>query len=272
MPGAKPCPTRSEVESAVSVQFERVARRFGAGSAGELVVLDGLDLAVEAGSFTVLLGPSGCGKSTLLRLAAGLDEPEQGRVRLTVDGTERSPVGGPTGFVFQEAHLLPWRTLAENVALPFELAGRPGGEDPARAVNEALERVGLGAFGARMPHELSGGMKMRGSLARALVCAPRLFLLDEPFGALDELTRLRLDDELRRLAKELRMTVLFVTHSIQEAAYLADRVIVFSPRPARVVGDFASPFAPVRREELRFSEPFARFVGSLHDALVRGGA
>jgi NitT/TauT family transport system ATP-binding protein len=113
---------------------------------------------------------------------------------------------------------------------------------------------------------------MRGSLARALVQTPRLFLLDEPFGALDELTRLRLDDELRRLAKELRMTVLFVTHSIQEAAYLADRVIVFSPRPARIVGDFASPFAQVRREELRFSEPFARFVGRLHDALVQGGA
>jgi NitT/TauT family transport system ATP-binding protein len=115
-------------------------------------------------------------------------------------------------------------------------------------------------------------MKMRGSLARALVCAPRLFLLDEPFGALDELTRVRLDDELRCLAKALHMTVLFVTHSIQEAAYLADRVIVFSPRPARVVGDFASPFPSARHEELRFSEPFASFVGSLHDALVRGGA
>lgn len=247
-------------------------RRFGTGPVGEdLVVLDGLDLMVEAGSFTVLLGPSGCGKSTLLRLAAGLDTPERGTVRLVIDGSERSPVGGPTGFVFQEAHLLPWRTLAENVALPFELAATAAG-DRDRAVREALERVGLSGFEARMPHELSGGMKMRGSLARALVQTPRLFLLDEPFGALDELTRLRLDDELRRLAKELRMTVLFVTHSIQEAAYLADRVIVFSPRPARIVGDFASPFAQVRREELRFSEPFARFVGSLHDALVRGGA
>jgi NitT/TauT family transport system ATP-binding protein len=220
----------------------------------------------------VLLGPSGCGKSTLLRLAAGLDAPEAGRVRLTVDGAERSPAGGPTGFVFQEAQLLPWRTLAENVALPLDLGAATGVEDRARAVHEALERVGLAAFAERMPHELSGGMKMRGSLARALVRAPRLFLLDEPFGALDELTRLRLDDELRRLAKELRMTVLFVTHSIQEAAYLADRVLVFSPRPARIVGDFASPFTEERREDLRFSEPFARFVGSLHDALVRGGA
>ena len=236
------------------------------------MVLDGLDLAVAPGTFTVLLGPSGCGKSTLLRLAAGLDAPDLGRVRLTVDGADRSPAGGPTGFVFQEAHLLPWRTLAENVALPFELMGRNRGEDPARAVNEALERVGLAASAERMPHELSGGMKMRGSLARALVRAPRLFLLDEPFGALDELTRLRLDDELRRLAKELRMTVLFVTHSIQEAAYLADRVLVFSPRPARIVGDFASPFAETRSEDLRFSEPFARFVGSLHNALVHGGA
>ncbi len=253
---------------AISLRFERVERRFDDG----LVAIEALDLTIDAGSFTVLLGPSGCGKSTLLRLAAGLDDPQSGRVVLAEDGVDRSPKGGPTGFVFQEAQLLPWRTLEANVALPLELAGDTTPANLHARVEEALRRVGLAGAATRMPHELSGGMKMRASLARALVRAPRLFLLDEPFGALDELTRSRLDDELRALAKDLRITVLFVTHSIQEAAYLADRVIVFSPRPARIVGDYASPFADVRHADQRFSEPFAAFVGTLHDALVRGGA
>jgi NitT/TauT family transport system ATP-binding protein len=256
------------VGASISLRFERVDRRFDDG----LVAIEALDLTIEAGSFTVLLGPSGCGKSTLLRLAAGLDDPQAGRVVLIDDTSERSPKGGPTGFVFQEPQLLPWRTVRENVALPLELAGEGGAHDAHDRVEKTLHLVGLAGAGHRMPHELSGGMKMRASLARALVRAPRLFLLDEPFGALDELTRLRLDDSLRALARELRITVLFVTHSIQEAAYLADRVIVFSPRPARVVGDFLSPLASERSGDLRFSEPFATFVGQLHDALVRGGA
>ncbi len=256
----------------MALRFEGVTRRFeGASGAAPFTALEGLDLAVEPGSFTVLLGPSGCGKSTLLRLAAGLDAPQAGRVTLREGERDRAPAGGPTGFVFQEAHLLPWRTLRANVALPFELRGERGPE-VARAVAEALERVGLAAFADRMPHELSGGMKMRASLARALVSNPRLFLLDEPFGALDELTRLRLDDELRALAKALHMTVLFVTHSIHEAAYLADRVVVFSPRPARIVADFRTPFPDARTEALRFSDAFAGFVGELHAALVKGGA
>ncbi len=260
----------------MSLRFEGVARRFeGADGAVPFTALEGLDLAVEPGSFTVLLGPSGCGKSTLLRLAAGLDAPQAGRVVLREGDRDRAPEGGPTGFVFQEAHLLPWRTLRANVALPFELRGERGGArklEAERAVTEALERVGLAAFADRMPHELSGGMKMRASLARALVSNPRLFLLDEPFGALDELTRLRLDDDLRALAKALRMTVLFVTHSIQEAAYLADRVVVFSPRPARIVADIEAPLPEARTEALRFSDAFATFVGQLHGALVKGGA
>jgi NitT/TauT family transport system ATP-binding protein len=267
------------VES-VALRFEGVTRRFeGVDGGAPFTALEGLDLAVEPGSFTVLLGPSGCGKSTLLRLAAGLDAPQAGRVVLREGDRDRAPAGGPTGFVFQEAHLLPWRTLRANVALPFELRGELRGEGGAvrtleaeRAVTEALERVGLAAFADRMPHELSGGMKMRASLARALVSNPRLFLLDEPFGALDELTRLRLDDELRALAKALRMTVLFVTHSIQEAAYLADRVVVFSPRPARIVADVRAPLPEARTEALRFSDAFASFVGELHAALVKGGA
>jgi NitT/TauT family transport system ATP-binding protein len=260
------------VHSVVSLRFEGVTRRFEGGEGGDaFTALDGLDLAVDAGSFTVLLGPSGCGKSTLLRLAAGLDAPQAGRVVLEVDGVDRSPSGGPTGFVFQEAHLLPWRTLRANVALPFELAGKAGPEADL-AVAAALERVGLASFSERMPHELSGGMKMRASLARALVGDPRLFLLDEPFGALDELTRVRLDDELRTLARALRMTVLLVTHSIQEAAYLADRVIVFSPRPARVVADRLAPFPSERGEALRYTPEFGAFVSELHAALVRGGA
>jgi NitT/TauT family transport system ATP-binding protein len=212
--------------SACSVELTAVSRDFGAVAA-----LSPMTASLPAGSFTALVGPSGCGKTTLLRLIGGLDQPTAGRV---ARGSES------VGFCFQEPRLLPWRSVIENVALPLELAGVARGERLARA-REALGLVQLVEAAQRFPSQLSGGMKMRASLARALVSRPALLLLDEPFGALDEVTRHELDAELRVLWERERFTAVVVTHSMPEAAYLAERVLVFSPRPARVVADLATP-------------------------------
>ncbi|HSN99360.1 MAG TPA: ABC transporter ATP-binding protein [Candidatus Nanopelagicales bacterium] len=266
---------RPSHEHGVRVQVSGVRRVF-TGDAGDVPALDGIDLDIAAGSFVALLGPSGCGKSTLLRLIASLDRPDAGTITVTPSGGGSS--GGkasedrfPIAFVFQDAHLLPWRTVLENAALPLELAGvdAPTRRDAARRV---LAQVGLADAAARTPAELSGGMRMRVSLARALVTRPRLLLLDEPFAALDELTRARLDDQLRALWAELGMTVLFVTHSIIEAAYLAERAVVLTPRPARIVLDHALDLPGERGAALRVDVAFAREVQRLQEALERGGA
>ena len=228
---------------------------------GGVRAVAGVDLDVGAGEFVALLGPSGCGKSTLLRLIAGLDRPDAGEV---------SADASAIAFVFQDAHLLPWRTVLANVALPLELRGVPPAERLA-AARLAIAEVGLTDATSRRPAELSGGMRMRVSLARALVTRPRLLLLDEPFAALDELTRQRLDDQLRALWLSLGMTVLFVTHSITEAAYLAERAIVFSPRPARVVADHRLDLPRERAGALRTEASFAREARALYDALEQGG-
>jgi NitT/TauT family transport system ATP-binding protein len=230
---------------------------------GGVVALDGVDLDVAPGEFVALLGPSGCGKSTLLRLIARLDRPDGGEV--TADD------GGAVAFVFQDAHLLPWRTVLANVALPLELRGVPPGARLA-AARSAIEQVGLADASSRRPAELSGGMRMRVSLARALVTRPRLLLLDEPFAALDELTRARLDDQLRALWLDLGMTVLFVTHSITEAAYLAERAVVFAPRPARIVLDHRVDLPRARSGVTRTEPAFSRESRVLFDALEKGGA
>jgi NitT/TauT family transport system ATP-binding protein len=248
------------LDRAVAIALEGVHRSFRSEAGGDVVALAGIDLTVAAGEFVALLGPSGCGKSTLLRLVAGLDRPERGRV------------GGEPGriaMVFQDAHLLPWRDVRANVELPLELLGRPLAERREVAAR-AIAQVGLGDATRRYPAELSGGMRMRASLARALVTEPRLLLLDEPFAALDELTRMALDDELRRLWREAGLSVLFVTHSIAEAAYLAERVVVLSRRPARVVLDHALALPPVRTAALRSEPAFARELGVLQEALRRG--
>jgi NitT/TauT family transport system ATP-binding protein len=231
---------------------------------GGVVAVAGVDLAVEAGSFTALLGPSGCGKSTLLRMIAGLDRPSSGTI--DVGGVPAGDRGVPIAFVFQDAHLLPWRDVLDNAALPLELAGVPRRQrhEAARAV---LADVGLADAAGRVPAELSGGMRMRVSLARALVTRPRLLLLDEPFAALDELTRNRLDDRLRALWRERGTTVLFVTHSIVEAAYLAERAIVFSRRPASVAVDRTLDLPAERTAALRGKPAFAAEVRELQEAL-----
>ncbi|WP_437791854.1 ABC transporter ATP-binding protein [Sorangium sp. So ce693] len=241
-----------------------------------VIAIDGIDLDIAPGAFVALLGPSGCGKSTLLRLVAGLDRADTGAAVVEAEETQGggSGAGGaraPLAYVFQDAHLLPWRSVLENAALPLELAGAPLDERHA-AARAALVQVGLADAGARYPAELSGGMRMRVSLARALVTRPRLLLLDEPFAALDELTRSRLDDELRALWAELGMTVLFVTHSITEAAYLAERAVVLSPRPARVVADRTLALPDERTAALRTEPAFAREVRALQEALESGGA
>ncbi|MEY2715869.1 MAG: hypothetical protein RIT24_2212 [Planctomycetota bacterium] len=212
--------------SMCSVELTAVTREFDMAG-----ILRPITRTLEPGSFTALVGPSGCGKTTLLRLIGGLDAPSTGRVTRSEGGV---------GFCFQEPRLLAWRTVLENVALPLELAGMSRARRLARA-REALELVQLDDASMRYPHQLSGGMKMRASLARALVARPGLLLLDEPFGALDEVTRHELDAELRALWERERFTAVVVTHSMPEAVYLAQRVMVFSPRPARVVADIETP-------------------------------
>jgi NitT/TauT family transport system ATP-binding protein len=256
-----------ESTGGVRVQLAGLRRVFS----GSVPVLEGLDLDVAAGAFVAFVGPSGCGKSTLLRLIAGLDRPDAGTVSFSPPLERGHPERAPIAYVFQDAHLLPWRSVLDNAALPLELAGVPR---PARhaAALSVLRQVGLGEATTRFPAELSGGMRMRVSLARALVTRPRLLLLDEPFAALDELTRGRLDDQLRALWAELGMTVLFVTHSLSEAAYLAERALVLSRRPARVVLDRTLALPRERTATLRTEADFAREARVLHEALEQGEA
>ena len=214
----------------LGVTLTGVGARF-ATAGGTIDALGGLDLAVGAGSFTVVIGPNGCGKSTLLRVVAGLKAPDAGSVK--VGGAEPVAGDGRVGLAFQQPRLVPWRSVLDNVALPMELAGVAPDERRARAA-DVLEQVGLAAAARLKPRELSGGMAQRAALARAMVGDPPVLLLDEPFSALDALTRETFDAELQRLWLERPRTVVFVTHSVAEAVALADRVVVMTPRPGRV--------------------------------------
>jgi NitT/TauT family transport system ATP-binding protein len=205
---------------------QKVSRRFADGT----VALEDVDLTIADGAFVVLLGPSGCGKSTLLRLLAGLDQPDAGRI-LWDEGAKPRP--GEIGFVFQDATLLPWADATENVFLPLRLAGRSLSDSRAE-ITDLLARLGLTGFEHAKPSELSGGMRMRVSIARAMIGRPRLLLMDEPFAALDEFTRHRLQNDLRTLWHETNMTVVFVTHSIYEAAFLASQIVIMTPRPGQI--------------------------------------
>ena len=220
--------------------------------------LRGVDLAIGPGEFVSLLGPSGCGKSTALRLIAGLAEPSAGRV----EWARRERLG----FVFQEPTLMPWRTVLGNIRLPLQVAGIGKSEAEARA-EAALAQVGLAGFEASYPRQLSGGMKMRVAIARALVTGPKLLLLDEPFAALDEITRLRLNEDLLGLWASSGLTVAFVTHSVYESVFLSTRILVMAPRPGRIVADIALPDAGPRDEAYRTSAPYNEACRTVSAAL-----
>jgi NitT/TauT family transport system ATP-binding protein len=251
----------------LSVSVRRARRVFRSAGEVDVVAVDGVDLSIAAGEFVAMLGPSGCGKSTLLRMIAGLDGLDAGQIQFG-DGGGDAPKNA-LAYVFQDAHLLPWRNVRDNVALPLELQGRASSER-RDAAERAIARVGLADAARRHPAQLSGGMRMRVSLARALVTQPRLLLLDEPFAALDEITRQDLDDQLRALWATTGMTVVFVTHSIAEAAFLAERAVVLTRRPARVVLEHALDLPAQREAALRGEARFARETGVLYEALRRG--
>jgi NitT/TauT family transport system ATP-binding protein len=243
----------------VAIQIADVSRTF----AGRVRALDRLSLSITAGDFVAILGPSGCGKSTLLRLIAGLDRPSTGNISAQIDRQNK------IAYVFQDAHLLPWRNVLRNVMLPLELAGVNRNIRREKAV-DALASVGLSDALDRYPAQLSGGMRMRVSLARAMVTDPQLLLLDEPFAALDEITRQRLDEQLRQLWQARGMTVIFVTHSTAEAVFLADRAVVMSGRPGRVVLDRAIQLPEQRVAPLRATPEFAAQTADLYAALAGG--
>jgi len=231
-----------------------------------VVALDGLSLDVHAGEFVSLLGPSGCGKSTALRIVAGLSTQSRGTVEWP-QGRPANAAEGEIGFVFQEPTLMPWASVARNVELPLSLAGAA----PAKAreaVAAALAHVGLADFAAAFPRELSGGMKMRVSIARALVTEPRLLLMDEPFAALDEITRFKLNNDLLLLWQTLRRTVIFVTHSVFESVYLSQRIVVMTPRPGRVFAEIAVPAPYPRDERFRTSADYASYCRQVAETLA----
>lgn len=243
----------STTGAVAEVDLKSVTKRFR----GAAPVLENVSLTVERGEFVTLLGPSGCGKSTLLKLISGLSPASEGEVR--VNGMTPENAREMVSFIFQDATLLPWRTVERNVGLGLEL------EYTARDVREErvakmLELVGLAHVAKRYPRELSGGMKMRVSIARALVSRPRILLLDEPFAALDEMTRDRLNEELLRLKEEQKWTVVFVTHSVTEAVFLSSRIVVLAPHPGRVAHELPVDLSWPRTAETRETEAFETLV------------
>lgn len=238
-----------------------VGKIFGGGS---VVALEGASFDVAQGSFVSLVGPSGCGKSTLLRLIAGLIERTSGS--LSVHGRDITGPHTDVGLMFQKATLLDWRTALENVLLPTEIVRNPTAEDKRRAF-DLLKMVGLGDFAFSFPSQLSGGMQQRVALARLLQTGADVLLLDEPFGALDEFTRERLNVELMRIVAEVRATTVFVTHNIVEAIFLADQVVVMSPRPGRISAIIDVPFERPRTLSLQTSVEFNRIVEEVRTTL-----
>jgi NitT/TauT family transport system ATP-binding protein len=237
---------------------------FNAPGADPLQVIDGLDFQIQSSEFVSILGPSGCGKTTLIRIVAGLIKPTTGQVQF---GNGQAAGSNKIGLVFQQANLMPWRNVYANIALPLEVAGCPRPEIDAR-VGDLIHLVGLKGFEKTYPRDLSGGMQQRVSIARALIRDPDLLLLDEPFGSLDALTRERMGDELLTIWQASRKTVIMVTHSISEAVYLSDRVIVLTPRPARIKQDLMINLPRPRNAETRYHPRFGKLARKIRQAIT----
>jgi NitT/TauT family transport system ATP-binding protein len=240
-------------------------------TAGPVAALAGLTLDVQRGEFVALIGPSGCGKSTLLRLVSDVLQPTGGTIEVRGGPPKRARLARELGFVFQHPGLLLWRSALENVALPLEVGGWGKRHTPPHRPEALLELVGLKGFEGAYPRQLSGGMQQRVSIARALVTGPPILLMDEPFGALDEITRDHLNGELLRIWQATGTTVIFVTHSIPEAVYLASRVCVFSARPGRVLEEFVIDL-PVRDPSVKDTPEFVRHTAAVRRALAAAQA
>jgi len=248
-----------------AIAIDGVSKRFPLpGNREGMLALSDLSLSIAPGEFVAILGPSGCGKSTLLRLVASLEQPTEGKV--SVNGAAPGLVSRQhaLGVAFQDHALLPWLSIRDNVALPFRIAGRR--VDDA-AIARLIELVGLAGFADARPRQLSGGMRQRASIARALVLEPEVLLLDEPFGALDAVTRRQMNVELQRIWSARQITTMLITHSVDEALFLADRVVVMSGRPGRILREVKAPFARPRDPSVMRSEEFHRLVDDLTQAL-----
>lgn len=254
-------PGHPQTENGRVLVVKNVSKTYRTGTEA----LGSTNLTLEKGEFVTLVGPSGCGKSTLLRLIAGLITPTEGTIETHAFENKR----GNIGFVFQDAHLLPWRTAQRNVELLLEVAGTPITERQ-RLARETLEQLGLQGFENAYPRELSGGMKMRVSLARTLVLRPELFLMDEPFAAVDEITRHTLNEDFLKLQRNYGFTTLFVTHSVSEAVFMSTRVIVMSRRPGLIIKEIPVPYEGERKPELRTSAEFAETCRIVSRFLLEG--
>jgi len=250
-----------------SIRLEGVSKTFGIGTA-RVHAVEKVDLSIGRGEFVALIGPSGCGKSTVLRMLGDLEHPTTGSV--TIEGVSPDQVRKKRmiGMVFQEANLLPWRTVTENIALPLEVAG-PKGSIGARKIDDLLELVGLKDFRDALPWQLSGGMRQRVAIARALVLNPKVLLLDEPFGALDEITRNRLNLDLLKIWTEVGITAVLVTHSIAEAVMMSDRIFVMSPRPAKITTVIDVDLPRPRTAPMQRSQGFFDLVARTGEALYK---
>jgi NitT/TauT family transport system ATP-binding protein len=246
------------------IQVEHLTKTYQSVASEKVTALSDISLSIDAGEFVTVVGPSGCGKTTLMRILAGLVGPYQGRV--AIRGTPQQGPSRSVGVAFQDANLLPWRCVLDNVLLPAQVLGLDMRASRRRA-GELLELVGLTGFERKLPHELSGGMRQRVSIARALLHDPEILLMDEPFGALDAITRDNMNYELRRIWQRARKTIFLITHSIPEAVYLSGRVFVMSSRPGRMVREVAIDLPEERPLDIVASPAFGAYVGELRRAL-----
>ena len=249
-----------------AVEVVGLKKIFNQSKSSQIDALVDIDLTIPPGSFVTLIGPSGCGKSTLLRLIANLTEPTAGSITVNGKSAKQARLDQDYGMAFQQAGLFEWRTVAKNIELPLELKGRDRAKRKIRSA-EMLELVKLPEFGSYMPWQLSGGMQQRIAIARALAAHPPLLLMDEPFGALDEMTREHMQAELLRICASTGTTVIFVTHSIPEAVYLSSQVVVMSPRPGRITQHVDVPFGSNRDEDTREDSSFYAKITEVREAL-----